>query len=296
MRVVLFGTGAMACLFGARLSTVCDITLVGTWKEAISAIEKRGLLFEDNADTRRVRIRAQFLGSDPVSADLVIVLVKSWQTRTVASYLPKYLGHNGVAVSLQNGLGNVGLLGPRAYHGTTGEGATLLGPGHVRSGGAGETVTTAPSWTVELLQKAGFEARRCSAEEADSLMWGKLCINCGINALTGLLRVKNGELLEIPGVRELMVQAAEECARVAQAKGINLSFTNAADQVKAIAQKTAGNRSSMFQDIIRGVPTESDWIYGPVVREGERTGVGTPVNRILWALMQAVGKSDRRNS
>ncbi|MEK7278538.1 MAG: ketopantoate reductase C-terminal domain-containing protein, partial [Chloroflexota bacterium] len=51
---------------------------------------------------------------------------------------------------------------------------------------------------------------------------------------------------------------------------------------------TAQNRSSMFQDILRGAPTEIEAINGAVVREGEQVGVPTPVNGMLCRLVKAI--------
>jgi len=288
MHVVVFGSGAMACLFGARLSSVAEVTLVGTWAEAISSIRDRGILLEDSSGKESFRVRAQFMVDPPVPADLVLVLVKSWQTKSIARKLTQYLKSGGLAISLQNGLGNIELLGPRAFAGSTGAGATILGPGHVKEGGLGQTFAVAPDFAIGLLRQAGFETFRCSEKEVESLLWGKLCINCGINALTGLLRVENGKLLEITGTCELMEQAAMECADVALAKGIPLPFQDPAARVKEVAQSSASNRSSMYQDIMRGAPTECDAIYGSVVREARRQGIDTPANRILWTMIRAL--------
>jgi 2-dehydropantoate 2-reductase len=287
MRVILFGTGAMSCLFAARLSRVADVTLLGTWTDAITSIRERGILFEDLQGSRTVRVRSEYLGRPVIPVDLAIVLVKSWQTERVAKYLSNYLNREGLAVSLQNGLGNLELLGQRSFPGATSEGATLLGPGHVRAGGSGPTYLVAPSWVVELFNKAGFDSYRCDPGEAESLLWGKLSVSCGINALTALLCISNGELLKTPTATRLMICAATECAAVAHARGIKLPFADTAARVREVAERTAPNKSSMLQDVLRGAPTEVDSINGAVVREGGRLGVLTPVNDTLWQLVQA---------
>lgn len=288
MRVIILGTGAMACLFGARLAAVADVTLVGTWAEGLTAIEERGIVVEDSGGASAVRVRAARLGSSVDPADLVLVLVKAWQTASVARHLDSLLTPTGVALTLQNGIGNLELLGPRAHLGVTTVGATLLGPGRVRPGGAGPIHIAGPEWVVELFRRAGFEAHRVDTAQVDSLVWGKLVINCGINALTALLRVPNGELLNRPDAALLMGRAATECAAVAQAKPIPLPFADPIARVREVAEKTAVNRSSMFQDILRGAPTEIEAINGAVAREGERLGVLTPVNETLWRLVKAV--------
>jgi len=287
MQVTIFGAGAMSCLFAARLSEVALVTVVDTWKESIDKIRERGILYEDSTGTRSARVQAEYIGSTVTRAELAIVLVKSWQTEEVSKFLDSYLSSSGLAISLQNGLGNVGLLGAKSFAGSTSEGATLLGPGHVRAGGAGQTHVVAPEWVVSLLTKAGFEAYGCSPEEAQSLLWGKLCVSCGINPLTALLRIRNGELLNRPEAAELMARAAAECAAVAHAKRIRLPFPDAALHARDVAKKTADNKSSMLQDLLRGAPTECDAINGAVVREGRAVDVETPVNDILWQLIRA---------
>lgn len=233
------------------------------------------------------------MGRDPEPADLAIVLVKSWQTARVAEHLSSYLKPEGQAISLQNGLGNLELLGSRAFPGTTAEGATLLGPGHVRAGGSGPTHAVAPEWVVQLLQSAGFECYSCSMSEAEGLLWGKLSISCGINALTALLRIPNGELLRRPAAGDLMAKAAMECAAVANAKGIRLPFPDPSARVREVAERTATNQSSMLQDILRRSPTECDAINGAVALEGKRLNVPTPVNELLWQLIRAAVQRNR---
>ena len=124
----------MACLFAARMAGTAKVAMTGTWCEGIAAIRQRGILFEDTQGTRTVQVDAEYFDADPVPSDVAVILVKSWQTERIARRLSQYLLPDGFAVSLQNGLGNQELLGARAFAGTTAEGATLLGPGHVRAG------------------------------------------------------------------------------------------------------------------------------------------------------------------
>ncbi len=287
MRIVVFGTGAMACLFASRLTRVAHVTLVGTWAEAIHSIRERGILLEDAEGSKTIQAHTEFLGRQIPPAKLAVVLVKSWQTAKIEEYIPRCLGSEGLAVSLQNGLGNLDLLGEKVLAGTTSEAATLLGPGHIKCGGSGPTHVAAPEWVVEIFRRAGFESYGCSPNEADSLLWGKLSISCGINALTALLRVPNGELLKVPTAAVLMTKAARECASVARACGIKLPFADAAAKAREITERTAANKSSMLQDLLRGAPTECDAVNGAVVRVGKRLNVPTPVNEVLYQLIKA---------
>jgi len=287
LHLTIIGSGAMACLYGARLSSVARITLTDAWVEGIEAIRSGGIVVEESGSRVPVFVNAVPWGGAIASADLVLVLVKAWQTREMARGLPSLLKPEGVALTLQNGLGNLEALGPRAYLGVTYQGATLLGPGRTKPGGAGPTWIAGPEWIARLFADAGFEAQPAASDQVDGLLWGKLVVNCGINALTAVLRIPNGELLRRSEARSLMREAAKECADVARARGIRLPFADPEEEVCEVARKTAVNRSSMLQDVLRGAPTECEAIYGALVDWGRRLGVPTPVNEVLLRLVRA---------
>ena len=63
--------------------------------------------------------------------------------------------------------------------------------------------------------------------------------------------------------------------------------------VEATASKTAANRSSMLQDVLRGAPTEVDSICGAIVQAGDEIGVSTPIIRTLWHLVKALRPEEK---
>lgn len=146
-RVVVFGTGAMASLFGARLaaSPSVDVTLTGTWQAAIDEIASDGITLVDGEDEWTVPAAAAPLGQTGVGADLVVVLTKAYRTRAIAPHAARAVGAGGAVLTLQNGLGNPEALAEhigvrRVVVGVTSMGASLLAPGRVRLGGTGDTV------------------------------------------------------------------------------------------------------------------------------------------------------------
>jgi len=295
MDTLIVGTGALATLFAARLSAAGhSVTMLGTWKSGLDALRKTGArLVDSNGMERIYRVRATDDPLECAGARYALVLVKAWQTERAARQLRQCLAEDGLAVTLQNGLGNRETLArdlgeARVLLGSTTTGATLLGPGLVRAGGEGVI-------SIERNQAAGpLEAALQSAkfnlqvvDDAQSLVWGKLVINAAINPLTALLRVANGELLTRPAAREVMGALARETAAVAEAERVHLPFGNPVHAAEDVARKTAANHSSMFQDIRRGAPTEIDAICGAVTRRGEHHGVATPYNRACWKLVRA---------
>jgi 2-dehydropantoate 2-reductase len=293
--ILIVGTGALATLFAARLSAAGHpISMLGSWKNGLRALRKNGARLVDADSVEHVYpVDVTSNPADCTGARYALVLVKSWQTERVAGQLADCLAEDGLALTLQNGMGNrellAGTLGlPRVALGVTTTGATLLGPGLARAGGEGVVSVEAHPRLGPLetaLTGAGFNVQ--VVNDAEALVWGKLVINAAINPLTALLRVPNGELLQRPAAHKLMRILAQEAAAVATAQGIHLPFEDAVTAAEDVARKTAANHSSMFQDIRRGAPTEIDAICGAITRTGEKFGVSTPVNRVCWHLTRA---------
>ena len=298
--ILIVGTGALATLFAARLtSSGHRVTMLGTWREGLNALNQNGARLID-ADGREQKFSVH-VTDDPKECRGIkhaIVLVKSWQTERAARQLKECLAHDGLAITLQNGLGNREILikelgASRMAIGTITIGATLLGPGLVKAGGEGKiSIEAHPAIgpIEEALKSAKFNVE--IVEDARSLIWSKLIINAAINPLTALLKISNGELLERPAARQLMHELAREAASVASAEKVKLPFSDPAAAVEDVARKTAGNHSSMLQDIRRGAPTEIDAICGAIARTGKRYHIPTPINQTCWQLILALTPSE----
>jgi 2-dehydropantoate 2-reductase len=296
--VLIVGTGAMACLFAARLTAAGQlVTVLGRWRPGLRSGKKYGVRLELPDGSQAVYpVRATSDLRRCAEAHYALVLVKSWQTQRAAGDLQRCLAADGLALTLQNGLGNAEILrqalgAERLAVGVSTSGATLLGPGRVRPSGDGPLTIqdhAAVKPLAEILAGAGFAVE--FVQDAQSLLWGKLLINAAINPLTALLGVPNGVLLQRASAGRLMAEAAEEAASVATALNVALPYPDPFEAVRAVAQRTAENRSSMLQDVQRGAPTEVDAINGAIVRLGEQSGIPTPVNRVLWLLVRAIGQ------
>jgi 2-dehydropantoate 2-reductase len=298
MNIVILGSGAMGCLFGGRLAEAgYPVTLVDVWKEHIDAINAHGLRIEGAGGDRTVRgLRAV---ADPAGAgiaDLMIVFVKATMTKTAITQALPAVGPRTAVLTLQNGLGNVEAIsevvgGERVLAGVTGHGSTLLGPGAIRHAGQGDTVIGEVSGSVpgrleetaDVLRNAGFAVSL--SDNVMGLIWGKLLVNVGINALTAVTGLRNGRLADFPETGDLMEMAIREAVAVAEKKGIVLTVSDPVNHTREIAKKTAANRSSMLQDVCRRRRTEISVINGAIVGEGKRLGVPTPVNDVLAKLV-----------
>lgn len=293
--ILLVGTGALATLFAARLSAAGhSVSMLGTWKDGLKSLREDGARIQDvDGNERAYTVHVTNDPREVSGARYALVLVKSWQTERAAGQLRTALAKDGLALTLQNGLGNRETLardlGPdRVSLGITTTGATLLAPGLVKVGGEG-VVSLEQNQALGPLEAALRESdfNVQVVEDAQSLVWGKLVINAAINPLTALLQIPNGELLSHPKARRMMGALARETAEVAEAEKVHLPFNDPVLAAEEVARKTAKNLSSMFQDVRRGAPTEIDAICGAIMKRGAKHGIRTPYNKACWTMVRA---------
>jgi len=305
MQISIIGTGAMATLFAARLADVADVAMIGSWADAIETIKQQGITIDGESCCHSVH--TAYHPDDAPAADLALILTKAYKTVKAAEVAAKTIKPDGLALTLQNGLGNIEILSEhvgrdRAMQGVTMQGATLLGPGRIRTSGRGAThlgyvpiELAAPrdfavghrAYEVSaLFNSAGLKAQVTS--DIDGLVWGKMIINAAVNPLTAILRVPNGALVESDETIGLMRAAALEAAAVATARGITLPFPDPVERVKQVATMTATNHSSMLQDVLGQRPTEIDAINGKIVEQGQMFGIPTPINEALTSLVRVI--------
>ncbi len=295
-RVLIAGTGAMACLVGARLARGgTAVTLAGSWRAAITAITEHGLRVHETDDSWLVRVTAVPIDRLAERFPLALVLVKSHQTAALADALTRVLDRSGLAVTLQNGLGNPELLAARlgaerVAAGIAVMGATLVAPGEVRYVPGRIVLGSSPATAERVGQLtallAGAGIPTVIADDLAAAVWCKLAANCAVNPLTALHGLTNGALLAREDLLPQLIAAAREVGMVAAAKGIHLP-RDTVDTALETARVTAANRSSMLQDLERGARTEIDALCGAVVEEGRRLGIAPPVNADLLRRVRA---------
>jgi len=301
VKVAIIGPGALGCLLAAKFHMAgAEVWLVDYRPERAELLERQGILLKlPDGTEETVRIPVGEAGQVG-SAELAILTVKAHQTKAAVPSLSPLVGSGGLALTLQNGLGNLEemaqVLGPeRLLGGASILGATKLGEGQVFLAGLGPTyIGLPPGSLVPLaevdavaapLRQAGLPCEVRGNIEA--VLWEKLLVNVGINPLTAILRIKNGELPNLPSAWELAVAAATEAHAVARASGISLGV-DPATRLKEVCTATAANRSSMLQDILAGRRTEIEALNAQVATRGAGHGLPTQVNHILTQLIRAL--------
>lgn len=301
MKIAVVGSGALGCLIAGFLKnrTKEDVWLVDHFSERAKKIGSDGIKVEAGASSFTADVNVTASPKDIGRSDLVILCVKSYSTDDVCKEIKDLVGNTTNILTLQNGIGNIQILndafGPeKIIGGVTNHGATLLGAGHVRHAGKGETVIGRSDGRVLgavrdialVLTKAGLETK--VSKDINSVIWSKLVINVGINALTSITRLNNGMLIEHDECRQVMRGAVGEAVKVVKRKRIKLSYDDPIQKVESVCKATASNVSSMLQDVLNGKRTEIDFINGAIVRQAKALNIPTPVNEVLTNLVKTI--------
>lgn len=303
MKIVIVGPGAIGCLFAATLKkSKEDVWLLDKDKDRASKINEGGISIEGVSGSWHAKIRATHDPKEIEKADIVIIAVKSYDTKEAIEKIKPIVHDDTKVITMQNGIGNIEIISEiigseKVIGGVTSHGATLIDTGSVRHAGRGDVVIGRLDGKIpvemrqirEVFNKVGIEIR--ISRDIKSLLWSKLIINVGINALTAITRLPNGKLLEYEGTRRILRDAVTEAIKVAKRKRIKLVYDDPLAKVEAVCEATATNISSMLQDILRKRRSEIDFINGVIVRQAQELGIPVPVNSVLLDLVKTIEAS-----
>jgi 2-dehydropantoate 2-reductase len=294
----------MGCLFGGELAEHgLEVTLIDVWQEHVDAIGRDGLRIVGHRGDRSVAVSAT---TDPgVCGAVDVVLVHCKAASTVAAVSAArdagLFGGDTVAISFQNGLGNeetiAGVIGAdRVLGGVTAQGASIEGPGCIRSyadlpsqiGEMGGGVSERVSAIADAFSEHGLHTIASADIRRD--IWQKLMVNVSVSAMSGITNLTIGDAVAIPELKALCYGAVAEAVPVARADGVALTHEESRKTLDLIIGPggTGGNKSSLCVDILNRRPTEVDVINGAVVARGVRFGIDTPINATLVALVKGI--------
>eukprot|EP01130_Rhizamoeba_saxonica_P003963 TRINITY_DN163_c0_g1_i1.p1 TRINITY_DN163_c0_g1~~TRINITY_DN163_c0_g1_i1.p1 ORF type:complete len:465 (-),score=116.16 TRINITY_DN163_c0_g1_i1:46-1440(-) len=319
-KVVIIGAGSMGCLMASQIvgkhypesKYDFDLHVLSSWEEHVNRINNEGLkVVMLDGSTKNYKVKASTSPEEIIKdgpADIVFIMVKSPQTKVASEKARILLGdhpfrnNEQVVVTMQNGLGNFEILHqclssnvvngyePRILQGVTNHGGAIVDAGKVRHTGLGKSIIHGNTGHahVELIQNlfrnSNFPIE--ISQDLDEVIWNKLVVNAAINPLTALMQVTNGELAMSTEGQLMIERIVEETVSVAKARGININYNDSLKNTKEVLQKTSQNRSSMLQDLQRGVRTEIDAINGSIVEWGEKLGIDVTWNKRLVDLLK----------
>ncbi len=301
-KLTIIGPGSLGILFASKIwPKLSSLSLLDHNAERAQDLNREGirLVVPGQGDIEafpRVSVEPKEFGPQ----DVVMVLVKAFQTQDILDSLKGLCGPQTLVVTLQNGIGAGEILETVVPRGNLVLGVTMNGANKqdyrtAVHAGSGQTylgmfdprlpVPAALERFALILNQCGFSCTLVT--DIYPIIWKKLLVNVGINALTALCCLRNGQLLDYPSLRTIQEQAVEEAYLVMNRLGVDLDmdFKEVRELVRKVCRDTGENISSMLQDRLKKGQTEIEYINGAVVRFGKKVEIKTPINQTLTSLV-----------
>lgn len=298
MRVCVVGCGAIGSLFAAHLAQDdgVEVWAFDLQGDHVDAINEHGLRISGRSDLVG-RLQATTDAQALPACDYGIVATKSLHTGP-AIEATAHAFRDAAVASVQNGAGNEELIAEhvaRVIRGTTFPAGHLVEPGHVEQDTGGQTwigpFEPRPA-SIEEIERLAAALTRSGMEtlalpDARGAQWTKLIFNAATNPIGALTGLTHGRACEVQPLRRLITGLVDEGKAVADALGVVLA-SDPDELVDHAAEVAYDHKASMLQDVEAGRATEVDFLNGGIVRFGRETGVPTPLNEAIAALMKGL--------
>ncbi len=316
--IVIYGAGSVGCYLGARLHGHARVTFIGR-PRVIDVLRARGLDWSDlQGRGAHITANALDLRTEPAAAanaDLVLVTVKSSATDSAARELADVASPHAPVISFQNGLHNAEQLRARLPDRPVCAGMVPFNvlqrePGVFHQGTDGALMAEAHPALARFaptFAAAGLPILLRNDMPGVQVAKLQLNLNNAINALSG-----------VPLRRELSERNWRRCLALAQREALTVFAASRIQPARlsplpahwlphvlelpdAWFRCIAGRllaidplaRSSMWEDLEAGRPTEVDVINGEIVRLAAQHGLPAPVNARLVELTHAAERERR---
>ncbi|NLA86075.1 MAG: ketopantoate reductase family protein [Clostridiales bacterium] len=289
--VTLIGLGAMGSFFAPRLGAH-----LGNSFRVLAGGERKARLETRGVTINGVNHRFNVITPDDQTgpADFVIIAVKDTGLKQAIADIKNQVGPNTLILSVLNGVDSEEqvaevygwehvLYSYMRISIVMQDGVSDFNPdaGKVHFGEAENDVLSDRVKAVKAL----FDACRIPYDiDRDMIkgMWFKFMCNIGENMTCALLGVPFGAFHMSEHANEIRRKAMWEVVKIANRLGIDLGQAEIDRQEHTIKGLPFLNKPSTLQDIENKRPTEVGMFSGKVVALGEKLGIETPVNRLLY--------------
>jgi 2-dehydropantoate 2-reductase len=299
MRIAVMGSGGVGGYFGGVLARADHEVSVIARGEHLKAIQELGLTVRSHHHGQfQVGVRATSDPAEVGTVDLVLFTVKTYHNAEAVPLIQPLVGPQTTVLTLQNGVES-----HRHLMQVVGEGQVLTGAAYIESGVAapgvirqnGEVVRIIfghptrqgqgrATEILEVLTNAEIDAE--ISPDVMKALWRKFVFIVALAGPTTAARREMSQLLEFSEGRELVMAVLREAESVGLAVGIALDH-DLFDRTLAYIDGYARDlHASMHTDLERGNPLELEALNGAIVRLGSESGVATPMNRCIYALLK----------
>jgi len=312
MKIAVMGAGAIGGYFGGRLAAAGnDVSFIARGAH-LAALKANGMkVLSPFGDFTINPVQATDDPGDVGPVDLILFMVKNYDTEAAAEQARPMVGPDTAVVSFQNGVDAFDLLSAAygAAHvmgGVAHIPASMPEPGVISHNGPiaklffgefggefGKPSSPRAEAFAQALTAANVE---CEIHpDIEAMLWSKFVFLASMSALNCMTRLPIGPIIDDADSRALYVDAMKEVAALAHARGVKLP-DNAVEAGLALAENMAGDvKSSMLQDMERGRRLELAGLSGTVARLGAEAGVPTPIHRTAYAVLKPYAEGESRD-
>lgn len=324
-RIAVLGTGANGASVGADLTRAgLDVTFIEQWPDHVDAMRRNGVRVTIAGSEEVTDVRVHHLcevAEMRESFDVVLLMVKAYDTRWACELIKPVLAADGVVVGIQNGMTMNHISDIVGAHRTLGSvievASTMFEPGVAQRdtsremswfavGGTDTAAHRRAPEVAELLRHAG------RVEVSDDIMsskWMKLIANCTELVTSAVLDMTVMEAVRIPGMKDVMIEAGNEAVHTCLQLGHRLRpiIGMTAEDVTAPELFAAallavvhddfsieGQLTTVLQDWRKGRRSEVHELNGFIAAEQHRLGGSAPVNEAVVAMAEEVESGARQ--
>jgi 2-dehydropantoate 2-reductase len=308
LRVAVMGAGAVGSYLGTCLASAgAEVYLIARGAH-LAALRERGLtLLTPDGGRSTVDVRATDDPAEIGPVDMVLFLVKSYDTEEAALRLPPLIGPATGVLSLQNGVDNEARIAAVAgeQH-VLGGSAYILSaiesPGVVRSGRAriviGELTPGPPSQRVqafvELARAGGIDAS--ASADVRRVKWEKYVLLVAFSAVTASTQLTVGDIRASEAASAMLRAIMAEAWAVGRALGVPLADHLVDRQHALVLAQRDDEGTSLRHDLLTGHRMELEALQGTLRRLGRETGIPTPWTDAAYAILQPWALRNERGS
>jgi 2-dehydropantoate 2-reductase len=296
------GAGSIGGYFGGMLARGGnDVTLVARGAH-LDAIRRHGLRVATDDQQFLLPCPAQVQATDDPSivgpVDLLLLTVKTYHNATAIPAMRPLIDAGTAVLVLQNGVDSyqevAQALGPeQVLPGAAYVEASLPEPGVVRQTGSVVRIVFGQAdnrdshrgqHIQQTLEGSGIPAQFTT--DIHQSLWGKFLFIATLAGVTSLSRQTLAELLPRPEWRRVVVACLREIEAVGRASGVGLDSQIVEQTLAYMEGSLEQMYASMHADLMAGRPLELEALNGAVVRAGARTGMPTPINDLIYAMLK----------
>ncbi|SDO39980.1 2-dehydropantoate 2-reductase [Paenibacillus sp. yr247] len=297
MNIVIVGAGAVGGYFGGKMMKAGVPVSFFVRENRFRQLSENGLRVRSMHGDFSVRPKLTKSAEEAGRPDIIIVAVKTYQLEGTFPALDVWVSQGAKVVPLLNGIEAAERLVERY-----GDRTVLGGLSYVEStlDAEGQIVQTSPMQEIlfgalntdseaaamqlmQTLRSCDFKVTLSDNIKRD--MWEKYMFLTVLSGMTSATRKPLGDILTDEAASHFLQDMLDELAQLARAEGITFPKDIKTKIMGRYANASRTMTSSMYRDLVNGLPLELESLHGYAVRLGEKHRVNTPFVRSVYALL-----------